>query len=192
MSLVEGGGRHSVHHISSPLVRQYKKSLPNLSPNRDYTDGLTTPTSSEVSDGGGSPRGVSPVSSPEELRRIKRMNSKTDSLDVITEQDEDKSVTAARSTRRSASDSETDVFVDNVSKQIIREAVSSSRSNSLVVATDKVPLYFNAYTNPPIMSVEAFENSRVDLLDQIDNWDFPIFEMEELSDGNVLSQVHRK
>lgn len=160
--------------------------MPNLSPNRDYSDGLTTPTSS---DSGGVSPAPSPISTPEEIRRVRRMNSKADSLDVITEQDETKPTPPAKGVQRSMSDSETDVFVENVSKQIIREAVSSSRSNSLVATTDKVPLYFNTYFDPPKISVEAFEDSRVDLLDQVDDWDFPIFEMEKLSNGNVLSQV---
>ncbi len=174
MSLAGEAGRPSIHRFSSPLTRQYKKSLPNLSTSSlqyssDYVD---SNASSEISLTSADSSGP-----PSDDDAIRRLNSRSDSLDVISENEEGgtKPLGATTPLPRPSSDTETDVLKAD-SEKVIRP----SQKNSL---------FFNDFSDPPIVSVEVFRENQLDLLNKVDVWDFPIFEMEKLSNGNILSQV---
>ncbi len=181
MSLAEGG-RPSIHRFSSsPLAtRQYKKSLPNMAYHSfDQSDGHVSSGSSRIQSESSAPN------SEDEGSTIKRLTSRSESLDVISEDDEKSTSTASNKNKLIASSQHISSETETDMSQGLNNAANTSSNTS----SNSVLVHFNSYIEPSPVSIDSYNNSSIEVLELVCEWDFPIFEMETLSNGHILSQV---
>ena len=153
--------------------------MPNISLHSsvDRTDGPTTSGGSSVQT-----ESSAPNSEDEKTQTsVKRLSSRSDSLDVICEDDEKRSTIPSRDKILGS--------LKHISSETETDNSSLALNSGAVVAFTKVPLHFNNYIEPSSTTIGAYDNSNITVLEQVSEWDFPIFEMETLSNGLILSQV---
>ena len=177
-------GRERLPSQPSPLSKQYKVSMPNLSrPARssDYTDGSSDAFQSSAPTSESS----APHSEEEEEEGrvfVRQNTNRSDSLDVIRESEEDAKLS---NSSLPSVPSETETEIHTPSAKSFPNSFSSSGSLA------KFPLTFGEYKIPEQAPLEQYRNHNIELLERVVEWDFPIFELEEVTDGTILSQVRK-